>query len=87
MEQLGIVEGLTETQPDTESLTTRLADMLANHPSRSQDDLEKGLTALEKAYASEPNKRLQSNIEQAIKILRYGPEDGDDSSNERLYQD
>ena len=87
MESLGTIEGLTETAPDTEPLTTRLADMLANHPSRSQDDLERGLGALEKAYASEPNKRLKSNIERAIKILRYGPEDGDDSNNEPLYHE
>lgn len=87
MEQLGTVEGLTETQPETESLTSRLAEMLASHPSRSQDELEKGLGALERAYSSEPNKRLKSNIERAIKLLRYGPEDGDASGNESLYHD
>lgn len=84
---LETIDGLTETAPDTEPLTARLVEAIASRPHRSQDDLEHGLSLLERAYSNESNKRLKLNLEQAIKLLRYGPEDGDDSDNETLYHD
>jgi hypothetical protein len=85
--ELATIDGLTETQPDTEPLTARLVEAIASRPSRAQDDLEKGLASLERAYSNEPNKRLKQHIEEAIKLLRYGPKDGDSNDNEPLYHE
>lgn len=87
MAELDTIDGLTETQPDTSPLTAKLVEAIASHAHRSQDDLEDGLSLLERAHSNESNKQLKQHLAQAIKLLRYGPEDGDDSDNESLYHE
>ena len=86
-DSLDTIDGLTETAPDTSPLTAKLVEAIASRSHRSQDDLESGLSLLERAHSNESNKRLKQHIAQAIEILRYGPEGGDDSSNEPLYHE
>lgn len=80
-----LIDGLTETQPDTATMTSRLAEVMASRPGRSQDDLECGIAALESAYRGEHDTRLRLNIKEALLILRHGPkdEDGEDSTDSR----
>lgn len=87
MSESRLIDGLTETAPDTGSMTSRLAAVMASRPGRSQDDLEYGICALEKAYSGESNKRLKLNIKQALELLRHGPEQGSDMDTESLHYD
>ena len=87
MREPGLVEGISETAPDTASMTSRLAAVIANQPSRAQDDLEYGMCALEKAYANESNKRLKIHIKQALELLRHGPDADSDMDNESMHFD
>lgn len=87
MREPGLVEGISETAPDTASMTTRLVSAIANRPSRAQDDLEYGLCALEKAYANESNKRLKIHIKQALELLRHGPDDESDMASDSMHFD
>lgn len=85
MEDAPLISGLSETQADTEPLSSRLADLLSKYPSRSQDCIESGLAHLEKACTRESNPKLRHTLERAIKLLRYGGEQ--DDRNQRLYEE
>lgn len=78
MDGLTTIDGLTETAPDTEPVTARLAKLLSSRPARSQDDLQDGISRLESAYSVESNKRLKLNIERALHLLKHGDEEDDD---------
>lgn len=79
MDDLNLIPGLSETQPDTEPMMSRLAAMMSHSTDRSQDALQDGIAKLEDAYANESNKALKSNIRHALEILRNGPEEDSDS--------
>lgn len=83
---LDLIPGLTETAPDTEPVTARLEEMLAGHAGRAQDSLQAAIENLHMAYKAESNKRVKSNIEEALEILRHGDEDEDEDST-TLHED
>lgn len=81
MESIPVLDGLTETAPDTATMTSRLVDVITSRPGRAQDDLESGITMLERAYSREPDKRLKATLRRALSVLRHGSQ-GDDSSED-----
>ena len=77
---LELIDGLTETQPDTEQLTARLVELLESHPGRSQDALQDSVYSLERAYTLEANAKVRSLIQDALDLLRNGPDDTAEST-------
>ena len=74
--RLPLLDGLTQTQRDTEPLTIRLAEFLADQQGNVQEDINDGLDALERAFKKEPDDKMKSRIAAAIMILRDGPPTG-----------
>ena len=87
MDELGLIPSMTQTQPDTEPMMSRLAAMMSHSTDRSQDALQDGIAKLEDAYASEANKELKSNIREALDILRNGHGDEDSDSSTKKDED
>ena len=72
-DSLPLVDGLTQTARDTEPFITRLADFLSAQRGNAQEDINDGLSALERAFQKEQNERMKSRLAAAITIIREGP--------------
>lgn len=72
-DDLPVVDGLTVTQPDTESLHVRLADFMAQRPGGSTSKLVELVSGLESAFESESNPQLRSRLAAARSLLINGP--------------
>lgn len=78
MKDLATIDGLTETQEETEPMTARLAALLVDHPGRSQDALQDGIEDLERAYSLESDQRMRLQLKHALVILKEGSDDSED---------
>ena len=72
-ERLPMVDGLTQTVRDTDPFVTRLADFLSQQSVPTQEDINTGLDALQRAFENETNEALKSRLATAILLLREGP--------------
>lgn len=67
------VDGLTETMPDTEPEMVRLTDLLAHRTINVQDEINRSLDGLARAFAATDNERLKALLATAITVIREGP--------------
>lgn len=72
-DRLPLIDGLTQTVRDTEPFTTRLADFLSTQTGTAQEEVNDGISALERAFKKEPDSSLKSRLAAALMILRDGP--------------
>lgn len=79
---LPLIDGMTETGPDTEPMVARLERLMADYPGRAQDSLQRGIAQLQQAVRLESNKQVRSNIREALAILHHGPSDEQDTSED-----
>ena len=74
MAELPLVDGVTQTAPDSEPIHLRLMNFLAQRPGGAQQDLTEGLAALERAYSRESDETLRGRIAAAISMIRDSDE-------------
>lgn len=72
-DDLPVVDGLTETAPDGESLPSRLTAFLAQRPGTAASEMSRALHALEDAFSKEANPKLRARIMAARSLLLDGP--------------
>ena len=70
----GIVEGLTSTESDGESVLLKVSRELQERD-RSADLVQQMIELGERAEALEPNSDLRTRISMAVSLLRDGPND------------
>lgn len=66
---LPVVDGLTQTQPDSEPVHARLMSFLAQKPGGAQQDIAEGVAALRRAASRESDEVVKSRIAAAIALV------------------
>lgn len=78
MADLPLVDGLTQTAPDSEPVHAKLMAYLAQRPGGAQQDIAEGLAALERGFSRESDQATKQKIAAALAILRGSSSREDD---------
>ena len=65
-----LVDGLTETAPDGDSLVMRLTEFLSRRPGGASQDIAMAISALEQAHGKETDSTVKTRVSAALGLLR-----------------